>query len=306
MKISRKEFLRAGALVTGGFLLHGHNYFLKTDEQPAGFKVLRGNVGVFIERGGTMGWYVSDDAVIVIDSQFPESAEHFYGGLKSKTSRKIDFLINTHHHRDHTSGNVYLREFTSKIVSSENCRMLQEKMNGGDPARPQAYADITFADEWNLSIGKESVKAFHLGPAHTGGDAVIHFQNANIAHMGDLVFNKVYPVIDIAGGAKLYGWIDYLEKVEKMFDKETFFIFGHAQTPEMVTGYGKDLLVMRDYISALLDFVNKEMKSGKTKEEIAAATSIPNVVDVKEMWQGAMKRNLENAFDELSASNTNK
>ena len=250
-----------------------------------------------------MGWYVANDSVIVIDSQFAESAEHFYEGLKTKTSRKIDFLINTHHHRDHTSGNYFLRRFTNKIVSTEKCRELQEKFNGNNPDNPQAYADITFADDWTLNIGNEKIYAKHFCPAHTGGDAVIHFEKTNVVHMGDLVFNKVYPVIDLPAGADLKGWIEFLEWGVKHFDKDTIYVFGHAQNTDMVVGSNKDLFAMRDYITALLDFVNKEMKAGKNRDDVVSASQIPGVTDVKEMWKGAMKRNLENAFDYLSANN---
>lgn len=302
MKISRKQFLKSGVLITGGIMLSGHKFFSQFEDQPKGFKVIRGNFGIYSERGGTMGWYVTKDSVIVIDSQFADSAKNFHNGLKSKTANKIDFLFNTHHHRDHTSGNHYLREFTNKIVSSENCRALQEKFNGNNPDNPQAYADITFADDWTLDIGGEKIFAKHFCPAHTGGDAIMHFEKTNVVHMGDLVFNKVYPVIDLPGGASLSGWIDFLEYAVKYFDKDTIYIFGHAQNPEMVVGSDKDLLAMRNYITALLDFVGKEIKNGRTKEEITSSLQIPGVTDVKEMWQGAMKRNLENAFDYLTTN----
>jgi glyoxylase-like metal-dependent hydrolase (beta-lactamase superfamily II) len=298
--MNRKDFLKSGALIAGGILLQGHKYFLRNYEQPAGFKIVRDNLGIFNERGGTMGWYVSKDAVVVIDSQFPESAKNFYNGLKTKTDRKIDFLMNTHHHRDHTGGNYFLKEFASKIVSSEKTKELQQKFNGNDPNNPQAYADITFDKEWTLDIGAEKLKAMQICSAHTAGDVIIHFENSNVVHMGDLVFNKVYPVIDLPGGSDLRGWIEYLDKSLSLFDKETIYIFGHAQTPEGVIGKASDLIEMRNYINALLVFVESEIKSGKTKDEIASANTIPNVEGVKEMWAGAMKRNIEAAVEYLS------
>ncbi len=301
--MNRKDFLKSGALIAGGILLQGHKYYLRTYEQPAGFKVIRDNLGIFNERGGTMGWYVSKDAVVVIDSQFPESAKNFYNGLKTKTDRKIDFLINTHHHRDHTSGNYFLKDFTNKIVSSERAKELQQNFNGNDPKNPQAYADITFDKEWTLDIGAERLKAMQICSAHTAGDAIIHFEKTNVVHMGDLVFNKVYPVIDLPGGSDLRGWINYLDKALNLFDKETIFIFGHAQTTDGVIGKANDLIVMRDYIYALVEFVENEIKLGKTKDEIATAKTIPNVEGVKEMWAGAMKRNIEATFEYLSKNN---
>ena len=123
MRISRKQFIKSGVVITGGILLSGHKYFSRFDDQPEGFKTIRGNFGIYTERGGTMGWYVTNDSVIVIDSQFPESAEHFYNGLKTKTSRKIDFLINTHHLVAGHSVNIAFPE----IKSTEELRKNHHK-----------------------------------------------------------------------------------------------------------------------------------------------------------------------------------
>lgn len=299
--MKRRDFIKAGALLTGGVVLSGHRFLTSINEMPEGFKKIRGDVGIFAGRGGTMGWYASKDASIVIDSQFPETAQKFLDGFKGMAPGKIHFLINTHHHRDHTGGNNILRDHTNKIVSSEKSRELQEKFYGNDTKNLQAYADITFKREWTLEVGSETIHAIHISAAHTGGDAIIHFQNANVVHMGDLVFNKVYPVIDLPGGSDLYGWINFLEKTEELFDKDTKFIFGHAQKPEMVIGEKSDVTAMKNYIEALVNFTNEQIELGKSKEEFASAASIPNVSGITEMWNGAMKRNLESAYDFLSS-----
>ena len=129
----------------------------------------------------TIGWYATKETVVVIDSQFPETAKNFIAGLKEKSSRKIDILFNTHYHGDHTSGNIYLKGLCRKnCLHRKNCRMLQEKNDKKDPSKPQAYPDTTFMEEWSRDFGKEKVTAKYFGPAHTGGDSVIHFENANI------------------------------------------------------------------------------------------------------------------------------
>lgn len=302
MKFTRKEFLKASSLIAGGLLLPGSNSFGGIFQQTTGnFKNLRDNLGIYTERGGTIGWYVSDDAVVVIDTQFPESAKNMLAGLQKKTSRKIDLLFNTHHHGDHTSGNMYLKDFAERIIAQENCKALQEKMYGSDATKPQAYPTFTFKKEWTQEIGKETVSAKFFGAAHTGGDSVIHFQKANVAHVGDLVFNRTYPVIDSNGGGSVAGWLVVLERVINYYPKDTAFIFGHGATDELATGSMADVIAMKNYISALYEFVDKEMKSGKTKEQIASATEIPGFGDLKERREGARKMNLEKTFDELSA-----
>lgn len=298
MYLSRKEFLKTGALITGGILLHGHKFFLSSD-QPKGFKLINDKIGIFTERGGTIAWFVDKNAAAVVDSQFPESAKNFIGGLKQKTDRKIDRLFNTHHHHDHTSGNIFLKDFTEKIVAHENCKMLQEKSYGGDTNKPQAYADTTFKNTWEEKIGSERISARYFGPAHTGCDAVIHFQESNIAHVGDLVFNKTFPFIDPNGGGSIEGWISVLEKIEKFYSNGTQFVFGHAISDELVTGKMRDVTAMKNYFEALIDFVSKGIKNGKPKDEITSASAIHGFDSLKERWDGARKMNLERAYEEL-------
>ncbi|PKL82029.1 MAG: MBL fold metallo-hydrolase [Ignavibacteriae bacterium HGW-Ignavibacteriae-3] len=302
MTLTRKEFLKTSSLIAGGFFLPLSNNFGRMFQQSAGnFKTIRDNVGIYTEKGGTIGWYVSDDAVVVIDSQYADTAKHMFEGLQKKTSRKIDMLFNTHHHGDHTSGNVFLKDHAERIIAQENCKALQEKSYGGDPAKPQAYPTATFKKEWNQVIGKETVSAKFFGAAHTGGDSVVHFQNANIAHMGDLVFNRTYPYIDSNGGGSVEAWPIVLERIINYYHKDTIFIFGHGASDELVTGSMADLTAMKNYLSALIEFVSAEIKAGKSKELIASAGEIPGFGDLKERWAGARKMNLEKTYDELSA-----
>jgi glyoxylase-like metal-dependent hydrolase (beta-lactamase superfamily II) len=269
---------------------------------PQGIKEIRPNIGIYTERGGTIGWYVSDDAVVIVDSQFPESAQNFIVELKKKTKRKIDILFNTHHHGDHTSGNYYLNDFVKEIVAHENCVKLQKKFHGkGEQREKQVYASKTFKDEWGLDLGKEKIKASYFGNAHTSGDAVLHFQNANVAHIGDLVFNNVYPYMDRPAGCTASGSINVLEKIASIFDNDTKFICGHANTHENVTFSIDAISVMRDFFSALLEFVDKEMKSGKSLSEIQKATAIPGFENLTESWKGAKDMNLKAAYEELSS-----
>ena len=150
---------------------------------PALFTPLRRNVGIFNQRGGTIGWLVSGDGLLVIDSQFADTAPNLLIGLKERSPRQIDVLVNSHHHPDHTGGNGVLRPAAKQIVahvrSSENQKVQAERMKA-----PTTLPDHTFPDTWSVTIGDETVRARHWGPAHTGGDVSIHFEQANIVHFG--------------------------------------------------------------------------------------------------------------------------
>lgn len=176
----------------------------------------------------------------------------------------------------------------------------KKKNYGGDPDKPQAYADVTFKNTWEEKIGSERIAARYFGPAHTGGDVVIHFQESNIAHVGDLVFNKTFPFIDPNGGGSIKRWINVLENIENFYSNDTQFVFGHAITDELVTGKMHDVTTMKNYFEALIDFVSKGRKSGKSKDEITNASAIPGFDALKERWDGARKMNLERVFEELT------
>lgn len=80
------------------------------------FKPLRNNVGIFTEQGGTIGWLNSSSGFAVIDSQFPTSAPHVIEDLKKLGDKPFKYLINTHHHGDHTAGNIAFRGIAEKLL----------------------------------------------------------------------------------------------------------------------------------------------------------------------------------------------
>jgi cyclase len=240
------------------------------------FKDVRRNVGTFTARGGTIGYLVTSDAVVVIDSQFADTAPLFLDGLKPRTTRRIDFLINSHHHPDHTGGNKAMQPSVAKIVAHVNVPPLQKKQAATQNSEAnQAYADTTFDKDWKASLGSETVSARYYGPAHTGGDIAITFERANIVHTGDLMSFQRNPRADRPAGASTVNWISVLEKIVKDHSADTIYIFGHSKAGERVTGSSKDVLELRDYFTAMVDFTRKQIAAGKSQEEILKTAAIP-------------------------------
>jgi glyoxylase-like metal-dependent hydrolase (beta-lactamase superfamily II) len=261
------------------------------------FEDVRRNVGVFTARGGTIGYLITADAVIVVDSQFADTAPMFLDGLKPKTSRTIDLLINSHHHGDHTGGNKVMQPSVAKIVAHANVPGLQRKAAATAKTEAnQAYADTTFDKDWKTSVGKETVSARYYGPAHTSGDIVITFQNANVAHMGDLMSFQRNPRADRPAGASVVNWIPVLEHAVKDHAADTVYIFGHSKVGERVTGSSKDLLELRNYLTAMVDFARKGIASGRSMDEIVKVAAIPGF----ESYEGTPVA-LQATYDELMA-----
>lgn len=294
----RRQFIRHSALGLWALALYNSEVFGKgVFADPWKIKMLRNDVGIFTERGGTIGFLVSKKGIMIVDSQFPDSSAHLLTELQKK-EKPFRYLVNTHHHRDHSSGNITFKGIVANVVGHENCLANQKRVaEAQKTVEKQLYADTTFTDSWKVKLGKEKIKAHYFGAAHTNGDAIIHFEHANIAHMGDLVFNRKYPVIDRSAGANIKSWITVLDQTLNTFDDQTIFIFGHAFDPEKVTGNKDDIKAFQNFLSRLLDQVQSGINSGKTKEEILAAKTISGAPE----WQGAgIERGLQAAYEELT------
>lgn len=295
--MERRSFLRDTGLAAGVMALSTSELFAAFLQQPAyKIKMLRGNVGIFTEKGGTIGLFQSSDGYVVIDSQFADTAPHVIAELKKIKDQPFRYLINTHHHGDHTGGNIAFKGIAEHVVGHDNCLANYKRVTANSAER-QLYQDMTFGDSWKQKIGNESIRTYYFGAGHTNGDAIIHFENANVAHMGDLVFNQMAPYIDRSAGASIKNWITALQKTQSTFSNDTIFIFGHAADPEKVTGTKAELAGFEDYLKKLLAFTAEQIKAGKPKEEIIKVKDIPGV-----NWPGSgAERSLSAAYDELTS-----
>lgn len=298
--MQRRNFIKKTAITAGLFGLSTKEILAAFLQQPA-YKItmLRNDVGIFTEKGGTIAFYLSKKGIAVIDSQFPDTSKHLIDELKKMNEHPIHYLINTHHHGDHTGGNINFKGIAEHVVGHENCLSNYKRVAAEQHSEDkQLFQDITFAEGWKTKLGKESIRAHYFGPAHTSGDALIHFEHANIVHLGDLMFNKVYPFIDKKAGASFKNWITVLDKVQATFDKDTLFVFGHGSNSQ-VTGGKEDLKRLQNFITQLLDQVGAAIKQGKSKDEILQITSINNVGEWKDEFK-LIKVNLEAAYMELT------
>ena len=298
--MNRRIFLRNTALTTGGLLLAQKNLLAGLFQDPA-FKItmLRNNVGMFTERGGTILFLLSKEGIVVVDSQFPDQSKHLIDELKKRSEKPFKLLINTHHHGDHSGGNISFKGITEHVLAHANSKANQERVAKQQNAEDRnLFPDQTYTDTWCQKIGEEEICLYYYGAGHTDGDSVIHFKHANIAHMGDLLFNRRHPFIDRSAGANIKNWLTVLESTRKKCDNKTMYVFGHSGNGFEVTGSAEDLKRFGDYLENLLKFVEGEIKAGKTKEEILKTTATPFTSE----WQGdGFQRPLQAAFEELTA-----
>jgi glyoxylase-like metal-dependent hydrolase (beta-lactamase superfamily II) len=304
MKWNRRDFLATSSLALAASVFRSVPALGQTPAATGAFTELRHGVGYFLGRGATIGWAITPEALVVVDTQFPDTAAVCLQGLEQRSTRRIDALINTHHHGDHIGGNAVFRPKAEMIVAHERVPGLQraQAAAAGAAATPQAYADTTFADHWRQSFGDVTMSAWHYGPGHTGGDAVVLFEEANVAHLGDLGYHERHANIDPPAGASARSWVSVLEKTTAALNAETIFLVGHAKAGLGPVMSMSDVLRFRDYLTAVLEYVQRGLARGQSKAELAAIEVLPHFENF-----GSVPPNLtlgtfiEKVVDELSA-----
>lgn len=297
--MERRKFIINTGILTGGALLFQKSALASLVQSfEYKFKILRNNVGIFTERGGSIGFLLSKDGIVVIDAQFPDTAAHFIDEAKKQNSAAFTNLLNTHHHGDHTGGNIAFAGMVQQVAahknSADNQRKVAEKNNSLDKV---LIPDVTFTDEYKLKIGEEKIKGDYFGPGHTNGDAVYHFENANIMHVGDLLFYKRHPFVDRSAGANISSWIKVMDKIHNKADKDTIIICGHSLIPGEETVTREAAKKFADYLDKVLRFAESEIKKGGSREEFIKNTSIPGNTE----WSGqGIERPLGAAWDEVA------
>ncbi len=296
--MNRRSFLQNSTIAFGALTLAQQQLLTGLFEDPWKITMLRNDVGIFTERGGTIAFLLSKKGIVVIDSQFPDQSKHLIDELKKRSGKPIELLINTHHHGDHSSGNIAFKGIAEHVLAHANSKINQEnsaKQNKNEDK--QLYPDQTYTNTWCEKFGKEEVCLYYFGAGHTNGDSVVHFKRANIVHMGDLLFNRRHPYVDRGAGANIKSWMEVLDKTMNKFDSKTMYVYGHANTGYEVTGTSDDLKKFQDYLGRVLKFAEQEIKAGKTREEILKNTALPGETE----WKGdGFSRPLGAAYDELT------
>jgi cyclase len=302
--MNRRSFIQNSALTFGALTISQQKIFSALFSKsgaappPWMFHMMTDKIGVFTESGGTIAFMIDKKGMVVVDSQFPTTAPHLISELQKKSDAPIKYLLNTHHHGDHSGGNISFKGIAQHVVAHQNSKKNQKRVAIAQKnLDKQLLPDRTFYDHWQKNVGDESIAMHYFGAGHTDGDSFIHFENANIVHMGDLLFNRRHPFVDRSSGASIKHWIKVLNKATRYFDSNTTYIYGHAADGYNIVGKSDDLKKFADYLNAVLDFTAAEIKAGKTREGFLKNTTFPGIGE----WKGdGITRPLSAAWDELT------
>ena len=234
---------------------------------------LRGGVYVLTGSGGNMGLSVGDDAAFLVDDQFAPLTPKILAAIATVTAKPVRFVVNTHWHWDHTGGNENMGKTGALLVAHDNVRkrmsteQFVEFFKRAQPASPSgALPVVTFNDSMSFHVNGDDLVAFHVSPAHTDGDVIVHFTKANVIHMGDTFVTDRYPFVDLSSGGNANGIVAAADRVLALCTPDTRIIPGHGSVSSC-----QALQAYRNMVATIRERVQAAMRSGKSLDAIKAA-----------------------------------
>jgi glyoxylase-like metal-dependent hydrolase (beta-lactamase superfamily II) len=235
-------------------------------------KVTEG-VYMLVGSGGNIGVSAGENGILLIDDQFAQLFEKIKRAISNFNGGPIRIVLNTNWHYDHVSGNEPLGKSGAIIIGHENSRkgMTSEQsypeFDVKIPPYPEAALPaVTFTDALTLYFNGDEIRAIHIEKAHSDADILVYFRKANVIHTGDLYFSGGYPFIDVPHGGSIDGMIRAADRILNMIDASTKVIPGHGH----LSNRG-ELQEYRDMLVTVRDRIGRQIKEGKTLEEVLSS-----------------------------------
>jgi glyoxylase-like metal-dependent hydrolase (beta-lactamase superfamily II) len=254
----------------------------KTPE-PIAVVPVRGAIATITGEGGNIGVLTGPEGTVMVDAKFARYADQIRAAIKGLGGADPRLLINTHYHADHTDGNEAFGRSGSTIVAHSNVRKQLAKGSTIEafkmvtpPAPAAALPVITFSDTLRLQLNGETIDLIHAPAAHTDGDSLVVFRNANVIHTGDVWFNGFYPFIDVSHGGTLKGAIAGVDRVLGLANDDTRLIAGHGPV-----GSRAELLDYRTMLATAQERLGSLKARGLTAPQAVAAKPLK---DLETRW----------------------
>lgn len=225
------------------------------------------------EGAGNIALSTGADGSVLVDTQFAPLNAKILAAVRAAGGSDVEYVINTHWHGDHTGGNEPLGEAGAVIIAHDNvlARMSTEQFMAAfnqrvPPSPAAALPVVTFPTRTTFRLNGDVVQIVHVENAHTDGDSIVHFTNANVIHTGDTYMKDVYPFIDVGSNGSIDGFIASADAVLSRSDANTKIIPGHGALANKadMQRFHDMLVAVRGKIQALID-------AGMSEDEVFAA-----------------------------------
>lgn len=250
--------------------------------------------------GGRVGLLTGPDGIFMVDSQYEQVTGRVLAAIRKISSQPIRYLANTHLHSDHTGGNGNIVKQGALLIAREELRSDMARIANMDPAR---LPNLTYGmgDPIKFRMNGEVIDLIPIRAAHTGGDTIVRFENADVIMIGDFYRNYGYPFIDTNNGGSLKGALEGLDYLMKIAGPATKLIPGHGTIIKR-----EDIIPYRNMILDVQSKVQELIRQGKTQQEVLAAkptaaydTRIPGALGVAPGGGNSADRFVRMLYSEL-------
>jgi len=221
------------------------------------------NIYMLEGSGGNIGVSVGRDGILIVDDQFAPLAGKIEQALKQLDPGKLKFVLNTHHHGDHTGGNAAFAAREATIIAQSNVRT---RLTNDVELKPESLPVITFDSSASVHFNGEEIKLIHHGPGHTDGDSVVYFTGSKVVHMGDQFFNGGFPFIDLRSGGSVEGYIKTVATVLEKIPDDARVIPGHGPLATV-----EDLKSFHAMLVETTGIIRQGIREGKSLADLKSA-----------------------------------
>jgi cyclase len=301
---TRREMLRGSAAFAGsaflaqlfpGSLLRAaipdsEQQTLSPTERTAAFRTQMGatpiksqkladNLTLLSGPGGNVVVLTGPDGKFVVDNFVSPAWPKLKESLDSLGNAPLKYAIDTHWHFDHTDNNAALHAAGATVLAHENTKKRMSEAQDipilgihFDPSPAEALPQKTFTSSYKLEANGETLDLQYLAPAHTDSDIYVHYEKANVIHMGDTFFNHAYPFVDAGSSGKVKGMIAAADRILALANNDTKIVPGHGPL-----GTKADLTSTRDMLVTAVDRVEKFKAAGKPHQEAVIAKPLADL-----------------------------
>jgi cyclase len=283
----------AGSLLAGSCLLSTaavgrpteHMELPDWSKTPVEDRDLGSGVHMLESFGGNIGVLAGDEGVLLVDAEWPQLHDKVVAAVGKISPKPIRYLVNTHWHWDHVGGDGLFGKAGVVIFSSEQTRahIAQAQKQNNAPGTPYAVDPaaipvVTITNGTKFHLAGQTVEVIQVPPAHTDGDLIVRFVEADVIQTGDTFFHGFYPDIDQPHGGTIDGMIALYDTLYKMCGPHTKIIPGHGPVANR-----DDVREYQAMLREVRNRVAKAVAAGMTEEQLVASHPLDDL-DVK--WGG--------------------
>lgn len=287
--LNRRSFISSAGILSGMLLLSPKSLFAQQSspvtmiieearKSPVVATKLRGNLTLMEGSGGNILLVSGKKGNLLVDAGIDVSKEKMKVKIAEINDAPLQFLINTHWHFDHASGNEWINHEGAQIIAHENTKKWLSQTTRVDdwnytfPAAPEgAIPSTVIGKAHEVLFEGQLIKLKHYDPAHTDSDLSVYFPDVDTLHVADTWWNGYYPFIDYNTGGSIHGMIKAAEENVKAVTDRTLVVPGHGPI-----GNKNDLIAYRDMLVNVQSSVAKLKKSGMLLKDVINAKPTKN------------------------------